>query len=340
MNNRTMKRNIVLLSLICALSAGSMTVFAGASNTTNSGSPAKASTQQNKAVPSKPALFTPDQLPKLLLQEKYERIYKQLSAALKKQIPLNEFKKVGIPFHKGAGSYKLSSKLPVNGLQRYAWVSSKGDKGVEAIFDSKHTIHSILFKPLQKYPQTDAKRTKTKFQLPFHGNWFTFWGGTNALVNYHYEHETQRYAYDIVMEKNGYSYKGDVSKNESYYAFGQPILAAAGGKVVAVVNDIADNVPVGVMNSAQPAGNHVIIDHGNGEFSFYAHLQKGSALVQVGDVVKAGDDLGKCGNSGNSSEAHLHFQVSDGVDLFTSKSIRVQWKDADDYVQGTTIKAP
>ncbi|WP_028547153.1 M23 family metallopeptidase [Paenibacillus taiwanensis] len=340
MNNRFMKRKIVLLSLICALSAGSMTVFAGTPDPTVSNSSAKASAQQIKAAPSKPALFTPDQLPKLLLQEKYERIYTQLSTALRKQISLSEFKKVGIPFHKGAGSYKLVSKLPVNDLKRYAWVSRKGDKGVEAIFDSKHIIQSILFKPLQQYPQTDALRTKTKFQLPFHGNWFAFWGGTNALVNYHYEHETQRYAYDIIIEKNGNSYKGDVSKNESYYAFGQPIIAAAGGEVVAVVNDIADNVPVGKTNSAQPAGNHVIIDHGNGEFSYYAHLQQGSALVQVGDIVKAGDELGKCGNSGNSTEAHLHFQVSDGADLFTSKSIRVQWKDADDYVQGTTIKAP
>lgn len=107
-----------------------------------------------------------------------------------------------------------------------------------------------------------------------------------------------------------------------------------------IVNDVQDNKPVGTENTEQIAGNHVIIDHGNGEFSYYAHLQKGSVSVKAGDVVKAGDTLGKCGNSGNSSEPHLHFEVANSAELYTTKSLRVHWKDADDYEQGAYILAP
>jgi hypothetical protein len=325
---------------MCVLTTGSVTAYAGASTTSDSQATTSTATNKVQTAQNKKTAFTPDQLPKLLLQGKYDRIYKQLSPAFKKQVSLKDFKKTGILFHKGITSYTVQSKLVANDLTRYTWLSNKGDKAVELVVDSKNIIHSMMLKNIQKFPTTDAQHTKTTFELPFHGDWFTYWGGTNVLVNYHYDYESQRYAYDIIMMNKGLSYKGDPTKNESYYAFGQPIIAAAAGKVVEVVNDIEDNVPVGTANPDHPAGNHVIIDHGNGEFSYYAHLQKGSVSVKVGDEVNVGDDLGKCGNSGNSSEAHLHFQVSDGADLYTSKSIRVQWKDADDYVQGTTIKAP
>jgi hypothetical protein len=59
-------------------------------------------------------------------------------------------------------------------------------------------------------------------------------------------------------------------------------------------------------------GNHVVIDHGNGLYSFYAHLQKGSIKVKVGDKVQAGDELGLLGNTGNSSAPHMHFHIMNG----------------------------
>lgn len=58
-------------------------------------------------------------------------------------------------------------------------------------------------------------------------------------------------------------------------------------------------------------GNHVTIDHGNGVHSLYAHLRRGSVRVAVGDRVSAGDVIGEVGNSGNTSEPHLHFQLMD-----------------------------
>ena len=71
------------------------------------------------------------------------------------------------------------------------------------------------------------------------------------------------------------------------------------------------------MPTDTPAGNHVVIDHGNGERALYAHLVPGSIPVRVGTTVKRGQALGKCGNSGHSSEPHLHWhlQTAEGEGL-------------------------
>ena len=55
-----------------------------------------------------------------------------------------------------------------------------------------------------------------------------------------------------------------------------------------------------------------MLDLGGGRFAFYAHLQPGSLRVKTGDKVRGGQVLGLVGNSGNSTEPHLHFHISDG----------------------------
>lgn len=151
-------------------------------------------------------------------------------------------------------------------------------------------------------------RTKTSLRLPFEGKWFVLWGGRSMFDNYHAVSVAQRFADDFVVVRDGSTHSGSPTSNSSYYCFGKPVLAPAGGAVVAAEDGIADNAP-GHMNDKQPLGNHVIIDHGNGEYSFLAHLQRGSVQVRPGMPVKAGDRLGRCGNSGNSSEPHLHYHL-------------------------------
>lgn len=75
------------------------------------------------------------------------------------------------------------------------------------------------------------------------------------------------------------------------------------------------------------AGNYIIIDHGNGEFSLSAHLMPGSMRVKVGDTVKAGQVIGQLGSSGNSTEPHLHFQICDKPDALMCAGIPVQFTD-------------
>ncbi|QJD87259.1 M23 family metallopeptidase [Cohnella herbarum] len=279
----------------------------------------------------------PEQIGQALIDGKYKEIYEQLSAEFQKQITREQLVEVIESVHEGVKAWNPNSQLVVNGNNQYTLVSQDGKIGVVYTMDEENRITGMRFIPLESFPESDNSLTKLAYGVPFTGEWYVFWGGRDVLSNYHYEFEMQRYAYDIIQVKEGSSYKGDASKNESYYAFGQPVLAPREGTIVRVVNDIKDNVPVGVMNEEAPAGNVVVIDHGNGEFSFLAHLQEGSAKVAVGDKVAKGDPVGLCGNSGNSSEPHLHYQVSDNADLFAGKSIRVQWEEGLDPRQGETI---
>jgi hypothetical protein len=175
--------------------------------------------------------------------------------------------------------------------------------------DDEGRVAAFVVRPHQEASSEHLEyQTKTPLRLPFDGDWFVGWGGRTLADNYHAESPNQRFAYDLLILRDGKSHTGDGTANEQYHCFGQPILAPGPGKVAAAVDGIDDNKP-GEMNPKQPVGNHVILDHGNGEFSFLAHLKKGSVAVETGDAVKAGDRLGVCGNSGNSSEAHLHYHL-------------------------------
>ncbi|MYL58127.1 peptidoglycan DD-metalloendopeptidase family protein [Virgibacillus halodenitrificans] len=281
----------------------------------------------------------PKRIADVFLDGDYEQIYTHLSKPFQNEISLKQFKKTGKNFNQGVEAYYLLSELPLTeDTVQYVWADNQETKGMVAVVDKNQVITGMRILPLETFQETDNRYTKTVFQQPFDGDWFVFWGGTNKLVNYHYEHKNQRYAYDLIKMIDNQSYKGDSSKNDSYYAFGENVLAPADGNVVDVENAIEDNEPVGSMNTADPAGNYVVIDHGNEEFSFLAHFKKGSVKVKPGDEVKAGELLGQVGNSGNSSEPHIHFHVGDLPDLEKGKSIRIQFKNEEDWVQGDTIQ--
>ncbi|WP_164931453.1 M23 family metallopeptidase [Longirhabdus pacifica] len=284
-------------------------------------------------------LILPEQLANVFLAKEFERIYEQMSESFQKDVSLQDLEQVALPFNEGVEAYELYSNYPEQGLYRYIWMDGTKTKAIVAYLDEEHIIHGLLLEPLTPHPETDEKYTTTSFKLPFNEEWYVGWGGTNVLDNYHYELEVQRYAYDLVIVKDDMTYEGDGSKNEDYYAFGKDIIAPAAGTVVAIENTIPDNIP-GEMNEEQLLGNYVIIDHGNDEYSYYVHLKQNSVVVQVGDVVNTGDLLGQCGNSGNSSEAHLHLQVSDSATIEEGTSIRMQLADFEDLVHGQFVQNP
>jgi murein DD-endopeptidase MepM/ murein hydrolase activator NlpD len=153
--------------------------------------------------------------------------------------------------------------------------------------------------------------TKTALHLPFAGEWYVYWGGRSVAQNKHVVARDQRFAYDFMMlarERTGRSYRGSGDTNIDYYCFGQPIYAPADGIVMKMENELPDNVP-GEMNPKAALGNCVVLDHGCGEFSFFAHFQQGTVAVRPGDQVHGGQLLAQCGNSGNSSEPHLHYHL-------------------------------
>jgi murein DD-endopeptidase MepM/ murein hydrolase activator NlpD len=217
-------------------------------------------------------------------------------------------------------------------LRQVRFQKSPGIIEVLWAFDAEGRISGFYLRPEQSTPpQAAASRfldyqTRTRLQLPFDDEYFVFWGGRSVEQNYHAAHAGQRFAMDLLVVRDGRSHRGEGQRNEDYFCFGRPILAPADGKVVEVVEGVADNVP-GQMNAAQLTGNRVILDHGNDEYSVLAHLRQGSVRVAQGQVVRGGTHLGDCGNSGNSSEPHLHYQLQAGPEFGVSAALPAQFSD-------------
>lgn len=156
-------------------------------------------------------------------------------------------------------------------------------------------------------------QTRTRFSMPVEGNWHVLWGGRSYEENRHAAVTDMRFALDLWQKKDGGTYRGRGTKNEEYFAWNKPVLAPADGVVVAVSAGSVDNVP----NRAPGGnlyGNLVVLRHADGEFSLFGHLKRGSISVKPGERVTRGQRLARVGNSGMSTEPHLHFQVMDSGD--------------------------
>ena len=147
------------------------------------------------------------------------------------------------------------------------------------------------------------------------------WGGTTAEMNAHASVPEQRFALDIVQTNaTGATHGGDGSKNTDYIIYGKKLRSSTAGNVVRVIKGVPENAP-GQTNPYQVTGNTVIIQTPEGEFVLYAHLQSKSIKLKEGKKIKAGKAIGTVGNSGNTSEPHLHFQVMTKADLAQSECL-------------------
>ena len=138
-------------------------------------------------------------------------------------------------------------------------------------------------------------------------------------------HVSQRFAVDIVrLGADGRLFDGPADQVASFPYYGAPVVAAAAGVVVAAQDDQPDQIPFQPTPPGEPRtilGNNVIVDIGHGRFTAYAHLKPGSVAVAVGARVRAGQQLGLLGNSGNSDFPHLHFQVMDAPSALASNGL-------------------
>jgi murein DD-endopeptidase MepM/ murein hydrolase activator NlpD len=135
----------------------------------------------------------------------------------------------------------------------------------------------------------------------------------------------QRFAIDWeAVDTSGRIYVGNPKDPKSYVIYGKPAYAVADARVIAAVDGM-DNSPVGSFPVGLPIdkadGNHVVLDLGGGHYALYAHFAPHSVQVKEGQNVHRGQLLGLVGSSGNSSEPHLHFQVTDGPSTFLSDGL-------------------
>lgn len=203
---------------------------------------------------------------------------------------------------------KLGQPQPVGGAVVFPAKFEKGMLDMQIVIDNRGLIAGLSFKP-HVATKLAPKKHETRLSLPFKGRWLVLWGGDTRELNAHHEVANQRFALDFLgVGKDGKTQRGDGTRNEDYYAFGREVMAPADGTVIEVIGGVHDNAP-GSMNPYSAVGNCVLIQHRNEEVSVLAHLKRGSIIVNVGDKVKRGQLLGKCGNSGNSSEPHLHYHL-------------------------------
>ncbi len=140
--------------------------------------------------------------------------------------------------------------------------------------------------------------------LPFFGRWTVSQGieGKNT------HRGDWRFAYDFqAVDDTGNTFCGRGGSREDYFCYGLPVLAPADGTVQTVKDGVIDNL-IGHTNQQENWGNCVIIAHSHDLYSCLAHLQPGSMEVQPGEIVKRGQVVGLCGNSGRSPYPHLHLQ--------------------------------
>ena len=183
-------------------------------------------------------------------------------------------------------------------------------------------------------PTTEQRSLKTEFRLPVEGQWTVVNGGVTPDTSHSWEIFSQRYAYDFLQtDDDGATHAGSGNELEDYYAYGKPIVAPADGTVVDVSDRRRDYPGVGTAlvewRTWDIAGNHVTIEHADGEYSFLAHLQAGSTAVSEGQTIAAGDIIGRCGNSGHSSEPHLHYQLQDTANFWTAAGLAPRFHGVD-----------
>ncbi|HEX8336639.1 MAG TPA: M23 family metallopeptidase [Pyrinomonadaceae bacterium] len=155
-----------------------------------------------------------------------------------------------------------------------------------------------------KYPVSINRiKPSVAVRLPADAPLRVAWGGDSLDVNYHAAHPDQRWAYDLTVEP---AFTGS-RRLEDYGCWGVPVVAPAAGRVVKARDGLPDERPGDISNNVEaPSGNHVVIELPTGTYLEVAHLQSGSVSVKEGEHVEEGRPLGRCGNSGNTSEPHIH----------------------------------
>lgn len=187
-------------------------------------------------------------------------------------------------------------------------------------------------------------KSPNEYWLPLAGTLYV--AAAPDLDSHHRWGVNQEFAFDFVaLGGNGDTHKGEGSRLADFYAYGREVLAVADGTVVAVEtgateadgrlrqpgesseafqqrttaeqNQLLADAPI------KAAGNYVVLRHAGEEYSQYIHLKPGSVRVKPGDQVRRGQPIGQIGHSGNSTEPHLHFQLTDGPEPMTSRGLPI-----------------
>jgi murein DD-endopeptidase MepM/ murein hydrolase activator NlpD/Flp pilus assembly protein TadD len=264
-----------------------------------------------------------------------ERVYAE-AFALTDQKPYAEFYRNALDNELAARNFELAVKWGEEGTSFYprnAWLWNSLGWALLQIREPKRSGEAYAQAEALAY-KTTLPQHQTVLSLPFRGKWMVVQGNHSAPTHrglgacFAWDFQAVRTVAPLAttpvvgaapavavadskpaspaeLPPPGWGERRDRNNND-FYTFGQEVLAPADGKVVALHDGTPDNEPY--HRDASPhTGNYLVIEHAPGELSSLGHLQNGSITVKVGDTVKRGQVIARCGNSGNTSLPHLHY---------------------------------
>ena len=191
---------------------------------------------------------------------------------------------------------------------------------------------------------------------PVAGTWQAVHTPADRIPSHGLHAYAQTYALDLTVPRDDRTSRWwPVTRPpDAFPAFGRPVLAVRDGTVVRTADwqrdhrsrdslpgiafVLAEGVLRELLGPTGLLGNHVVVEHDDGTCATYAHLRQGSVRVEAGRRVETGQVLADCGNSGNSTEPHLHFQVQDRRSLLIAAGLPVRFTDVDD--DGAPVDLP
>jgi Peptidase family M23 len=197
----------------------------------------------------------------------------------------------------------------------------------------------------------DPGQAPVVLALPFRGTWLAQNSPARRVPSHGTHFLGQTFAIDFVAVERGrtatvrdWRTLVAVEPADRFFAFGRSILAPAAGRVVAVHDGEPDHparrspatlLPYALTQASRLrqgldaiTGNHVILALGDGgPYVALVHLRSGSVRVRAGDAVTVGQELAECGNSGNSTQPHVHVQVMDSLDLLSARGIPMAFRN-------------
>jgi hypothetical protein len=249
--------------------------------------------------------------------------------------------RVGVPPSNGSGTVAPVSRVIDPGGRNivFVWIELPANHPVPASLR-----HRMIFTSKPAGAANPSDTTLEDFEVPVShdsvptlsppfsgGIWVAGDGPTNdsnhrrsifAIDGHIYSPERFAVDWDKIGSNNDTHHDG-TTKNENWWGWGEPVLAVADGAIAEVVDEFPDNTPrvLPPVTLDNIAGNHIVLQIAPNRFVTYAHLQKGSIRVLTGNHVHRGEVLALLGNSGNSTGAHLHLQVTDRNSVLQSQGV-------------------
>lgn len=227
---------------------------------------------------------------------------------------------------------------PGNRAVVFLWIELPADKAAPAtlahrmVFSTSSADGKTTDAVLENFSVSISHEAVPALSPPFAGGTWLAGDGPSNTTNHRraitavdgHIYSAERFAIDwIKVGPNGDSRHDGAARNENWWGWGEPVLAVADGEITEVVDDYPDNTPrvLPPVTLDNIAGNHVILKIAFNRYVTYAHLQHGSIKVRLHDHVRTGDTLALLGNSGNTTGAHLHMQVTDRGSVLEAQGV-------------------